>query len=208
MQNNPLDKLVTETFHYSEYCQKSISYMVPYFEPLKPTSDEEAWIRGCMGCRGTTPRKQQHNFWFYKQWFRILVEDSLDHIMLRGRYHEDGGILSLDDAELTRSLHEAVESGDIMSTMEVSPVDDHGEVLVSETFQFGKYHSFYYERLIYGLKKGQNVSVSETTDEEALKMSFMGVGRVMSRNEVMDTFEEKKNENSSAIHGFALEDML
>jgi hypothetical protein len=55
------------------------------------------------------------------------------------------------------------------------------------------------------LKKGQNVSVSETTDEEALKMSFMGVGRVMSRKEVMDTFE--KDENSSGKHGLAVESM-
>jgi hypothetical protein len=192
MQDDPLDKVVTETFHYSEYCQKSISSIVPYMERLNPTEDEEAWIRGCQGCRGTEPRKKTHNFWFYKHWFMNLVADSLDHIMLRGRYHDDGTIVSLDDAELTRSLHEAVESGDIISTMEVFPADVHGEVLVSETFQFGKYHSFYYERLICELKKGQNVSVSKTTDEEALKMSFMGVGRVMSRKEVMDTFEEKK----------------
>jgi hypothetical protein len=205
MQNDPLDRVVIETFHYSQYCQKNIYSMVPYHELLKPTSDEEAWMQGCMGCRGTTPRKQQHNFWLYKEWFRTLVADSLGPIMARGRYHEDGSILSLDDAELTRSLHEAVESGDIMSTMEVSPVDEHGEVLVSKTFQFGKYHSFFHERLICGLKKGQNVSVLETTDEEALKMSFMGAGRVRSRKEVMDTFE--KDENSSGKHGLAVESM-
>jgi hypothetical protein len=144
MQNNPLDKVVIKTFHYSQYCMKNIYTMIPYHRLFLPISDEDAWLQGCMMCKGSTPVKQQHNFEAYKNWFRTLQADSIGPITARGVDHVDGTSVSLDDAELTRSLHEAVESGDIMSTMatmEVSLVDEHGLVLVSETFQFGKFHS-------------------------------------------------------------------
>jgi hypothetical protein len=175
MENYPLDKVVIKTLVYNAYCMKNIYTMVPYDQLFLPTSDEEAWMRGCMMCKGSTAVKQQHNFEGYINWFRTLQVNSLGPITARGGDHVDGTNVSLDDAALTRSLHEAVESGDITSTMEISPVDEHGEVVVSEAFQFGNFHSFYHERLICGWEKGQ--SVSATTGEDALKMYFFGRGQ-------------------------------
>jgi hypothetical protein len=133
--------------------------------------------------------KQQHNFDAYTKWFKTLQLKSLAHISVRGRALVDGMDVRLDDAALTRSLHEAVESGDITKTMEFSQVDEHGEVVVSETFQFGKFHSFYHERVICGWEMGQRVLA--TTDEAALNMSFMGLARVPSRKEVVHMLQQK-----------------
>jgi hypothetical protein len=192
LENCPYDKVIIETYPSYQNRLKSIVYTVLNKQPFRPTSNEDLWMlawHGCTTCKGKMPVKSEYNIDAYTKWFETLKLKSLDHISATGSTLVDGMAVTLDDAVLTKSLHDAVESGDITKTMEFSPVDEHDEVVISETFQFGKFHSFFYERVIYGWEMGRRII--PTTNEVALTLSFMGRDKVPSRKEVVYMLEQR-----------------
>jgi hypothetical protein len=193
LENCPYDKVIIETYpSHQNNRLRSIVYTVLNDQPFRPTSDEELWMlawHGCTTCKRKFPVKSEYNLDAYTKWFETLKLKSLDHISATGSTLVDGMAVTLDDALLIKSLHDAVESGDITKTMEFSPVDEYDEVVISETFQFGKFHSFFYERVICGWEMGRRVM--PTTNEAALNLSFMGRDKVPSRKVALDMIEQR-----------------
>lgn len=164
---NPRDKVVFEYFHFSVMCKHRILHVVPEGQSLRPGSDIEAWNRACRTCRGaySKVRRVKPDIAGYIKWFDDAQTQSFAH------FTSNMTDMVMDDATLQKCLEEAIATNDIKHNMNVSAVNKVHERVVSESFKFGPYHSFHYERFV---KDG--APVTRTSNEAALAMSFRGRG--------------------------------